>query len=340
MAGFCDIIGHESTVEHLKTAIASGHVSHAYLFVGEKGMGKKTLAMAFAKALECETLQEELSSGSLPPARIDSCGQCRSCRQAQTHNQPDIIVWKYQKDTSISVEDVRQLVDDVQIKPYSSRYKIYILPDVQKMTREAQNALLKTLEEPPQYAILLLLATSQDAMLETIRSRCVALTLRPVDSERVKRYLREKHGVDDYQADILTAFAQGNIGKAVRLATSEDFSAMLRKTVQILTHIREWGVSEIIGMIKEMEKNKDSVNDMLDLFTIWYRDILFFKATSDPDGIIFTDEVIRIREAAQKSSYDGLQTILDAIRTARIRLRANVNFDLTMELLLLTMKEN
>jgi len=348
MPGFRDIVGHESTIGHLKTAIASGHVSHAYLLVGDKGMGKRTLAEAYAEALQCETLREELDAGSLPPAAIDSCGECRSCRQAETGNQPDIIVWNYQKESSISVDDVRDLVSDIQIKPYASRYKIYILPDTQKMTKEAQNALLKTLEEPPEYAVLLLLTISQDAMLETIRSRCIVLPLRPVKPDMVKQYLMEKHGVPDYQAEIGAAFAQGNIGKAAALVTSEDFYDRLRETVRILENVRAWKVSDIISMIRSMdddrEKNKDkareSVNDMLDLFTIWYRDVLYFKATSDPDGIIFREQIVKIREAASRSSYDGIQTILDAVKTAKVRLRANVNFDLTMELLLLTMQEN
>ncbi|MDD6439725.1 MAG: DNA polymerase III subunit delta' C-terminal domain-containing protein, partial [Lachnospiraceae bacterium] len=258
----------------------------------------------------------------------------------ETNNQPDIMVWRYQKETSISVDDIRALVSDVQIKPYASRYKIYILPDAQKMTREAQNALLKTLEEPPEYAVIILLSTSRDAMLETILSRCVVLPLRPVDAAKVRSYLMDRHGVEPYQADICVAFAQGNIGRAVALATSENFYSLLERAIQILTHVKEWDVSDIVVLIRDMDRGKDVVNDILDLFSIWYRDVLLFKATRDADGIIFREQIVQIREAAQKSSYDGIQRILDAIRTAKIRLKANVSFDLTMELLLLTMKEN
>lgn len=356
MSGFRDIVGHGSTVEHLKTAIASGKVSHAYLIVGDKGMGKKTLAHAMAETLQCETLQKKLdeesenrfasesvpfaAGTSLPLAEIDACGTCRSCRQAETNNQPDIIVWRYQKETSISVDDIRGVVSDVQIKPYASRYKIYILPEAQKMTREAQNALLKTLEEPPEYAILILLSTSRDAMLETILSRCVVLPLRPVDSGTVKKYLMERHGISEDEADICSAFAQGNIGRAVALGTSDTFATLLERTLQILTHVKEWDVSDIIVLIRDMDRGKDSINDVLDLFTLWYRDVLLFKATRDVNGIIFRKQIVQVREAAQKSSYEGIQTILNAIKTAKVRLAANVSFDLTMELLLLTMKEN
>lgn len=350
MSGFRDVTGHERTIEHLKNAIASGRVSQAYLLVGDKGMGKKTIAQAFAQTLQCETLERvleqeqespgEKTSGTLPLQSIDACGMCKSCRQAETNNQPDIMVWRYQKETSISVDDIRALVSDVQIKPYASRYKIYILPDAQKMTREAQNALLKTLEEPPEYAVIILLSTSRDAMLETILSRCVVLPLRPVDAAKVRSYLMDRHGVEPYKADICVAFAQGNIGRAVALATSENFYSLLERAIQILTHVKEWDVSDIVVLIRDMDRGKDVVNDILDLFSIWYRDVLLFKATRDADGIIFREQIVQIREAAQKSSYDGIQRILDAIRTAKIRLKANVSFDLTMELLLLTMKEN
>lgn len=386
MPGFSSIVGHEKAVDHLRNAILSGRVSHAYMIVGDKGMGKRTLAEAFAETLQCETLQARLyaagagaaitenpaagapaesrgqtpasaapasavaaaggqtpspaAPASLTLSAIDSCGECRSCRQAETHNQPDIITWHYQKETSISVDDIRALVSDVQIKPYASRYKVYILPDAQKMTQQAQNALLKTLEEPPEYAVLVLLTTSRDAMLETILSRCVVLPLRPVGSGLVKQYLMDRHGIPDYQAEICEAFAQGNIGKAVSLATSDDFYQMIERTVQILTHISEWDVSDIVALIRQMDKQKDSIDDLLDLFTIWYRDVLLFKATRNADGIIFREQVVKVREAAQKSSYDGIEKIIGAIRTAKTRLRANVNFDLTMELLLLTMKEN
>ena len=362
MSGFRDIVGHESTVEPLKTAIASGKVSHAYLIVGDKGMGKRTLARAFSEALQCEDLHRKLEAENssvsadggeetsskyaagtrLPLSEIDSCGECRSCRQAETGNQPDIITWTYQKNTSISVDDIRRLVSDVYIKPYASGYKIYILPDAQKMTREAQNALLKTLEEPPEYAVLILLSTSRDSMLETVLSRCVVLPLKPVESGKVKKYLMERYGIADDSADIFTAFAQGNIGRAVSLGTSETFMPLFEKAMQILVHVKEWDVSDIIVLLRDIDRGKDAIGDTLDLFTLWYRDVLLFKATRDPDILIFRkqEQIVKIREAAQRSSYEGIQNILNAIRNARVRLSANVSFDLTMELLLLTMKEN
>ena len=150
MPGFKDIIGHKREIEHLEKAISTGKVSHAYIFSGEKGTGKLTLANAFAMALQCT------GEGEKP------CGTCHSCHQAASGNHPDIIHITHEKPNSIGVDDVRdQLVGDVQIRPYNGKYKIYIMPDAEKMTVQAQNAILKTIEEPPEYAVIILLTDNE-----------------------------------------------------------------------------------------------------------------------------------------------------------------------------------
>ena len=350
MSGFRNIYGHEKTIAHLRSAIVLDQVSHAYLISGDEGMGKKTLARAFAQTLQCENLQMEVQEMGRPAAhaapddaswkRIDACGLCGSCKQTVSGNQPDILTWSHEKVKLFSVDDARKLAEDIQIRPFSGRYKIYIVPDAQMMNVQAQNALLKTLEEPPEYAVLILLTTSTDAMLETIRSRCVLLDLKPVEDAKVRQYLMEQCEIPDYEADICVAFAQGNIGKAVSLAGSEDFRETMDRAVRILTHIRDWEMEEISAEVKALVPYKLRIDDLLDLFAVWYRDVLFFKATRQIDGIIFREQTSAVRKAARESSYEGVQMILDAIRKAKDRLRANVNFELTIELLLLAMKEN
>ena len=168
MSGFQDIVGHKQNIEHLKNAEKMNKVSHAYIFSGEKGSGKKLLANTFAELLQCE------SEGEKP------CGKCRSCRQAESGNHPDIIRITHEKPNTISVDDIReQLVGDVQIKPYQSKYKIYIVPDAEKMNVQAQNALLKTIEEPPAYAVILFLTTNASDM--------VVLLVRPLSTFVVTR---------------------------------------------------------------------------------------------------------------------------------------------------------
>lgn len=223
MPGFKQIVGHEETIRHLQTAILQEKVSHAYIFQGVPGTGKRTLADAFAAALQCDTLAEK-DRDALMPEEVNSCGECRSCHQILRHNNPDIVYVVHEKEKTISVDDIReQVVGDISIRPYNGRRKVYIIQDAQLINPQAQNALLKTLEEPPEYAVILLLTTNAGVFLDTIRSRCVLLDLKPVRDDQVMHYLMEHVEIPDYQAKLCAAFAQGSIGRAMALATSEDF---------------------------------------------------------------------------------------------------------------------
>jgi DNA polymerase-3 subunit delta' len=316
-------------IEHLKNAIAMDKVSHAYIFNGPDMSGKMMMAEAFAQTLQCEMGQNE------------PCMECRSCKQAVNRNQPDIIYVTHEKPRTISVEDIRvQVNNDIVIKPYSSKYKIYIIDEAEKMNQQAQNALLKTIEEPPAYAILILLTTNADLFLPTILSRCVTLTIKTVPDEKIKRYLMEQKKVPDYQADICVAFAQGNVGKAIQLASSEEFNELKDFVLQVIKRTREMELYEMTSAVKQITEYKLQINDFFDLMMIWYRDVLYFKATGDVNGLIFKDEVYSIKRGAEQSSYQGIETILEALQKAKTRLNANVNFELTIELLLLTIKEN
>ncbi len=329
MARFADVLGHEQTITHLKHAIQFHKVSHAYIINGEKGSGKKLLAGIFAQTLQCK-------KGGLEP-----CMECQSCKQSVSQNQPDIIRITHEKPGTISVEDIRQQLNgDILIKPYSSLYKIYIIDEAEKLTIQAQNALLKTIEEPPIYAVILLLTTNVGMLLPTIQSRCVTLHLKPVSSALIEKYLMEDLEIPDYYANICTAFAQGNVGKAKRLALSEDFKEMLSHALHLVKYISEIEVPELIEDLKRINTYKMEINDYLDLLIVWYRDVLLFKATRDADSMVFSEELISIREKARHSSYEGLERIIKALEKTKIRLNANVNFDMALELLLLTMKEN
>ena len=329
MAGFGDIIGHEQIITHLRSAIALDMVSHAYILNGPEYSGKMMLAEAFAMALQCE------GEGERP------CLECRSCRQAMDHNQPDIIYVSHEKPNTIGVDDIRtQINNDIVIKPYSSRYKVYIVDEAEKMNQQAQNALLKTIEEPPAYAVILLLTTNADSFLQTILSRCITLNLKAVKEEVIRDYLMKHYQIPDYQADVCAAFSQGNVGKAVQLASSEDFGELKASVLQLVKRLDDIDLYEFGGAIKQIGEYKLQINDYFGLITIWFRDVLYMKATNDVNGLIFKDEVYDIKRQAAKRSYQGIEIILKALDTAKLRLNANVNFDLTLELLLLTIKEN
>ncbi|MBQ2803160.1 MAG: DNA polymerase III subunit delta' [Lachnospiraceae bacterium] len=329
MAEFKDIIGQEQIKEHLQGAITSGKVSHAYIINGEKSSGKEFIAKVFAMTLQCE-------SGGCNP-----CQECHSCKQALSSNQPDIIRVTHEKPNTISVDDIRvQINNDVAIKPYSSKYKVYIVNEAEKMTVQAQNAILKTLEEPPEYAVIILLTSNVNSLLPTILSRCVVLNMKPVSDEKVRKYLMEQLQVPDYKAEVCVAFARGNIGKAKSLASSEDFENVKSEALSLLKYIQDMELHEIVSAIKKINEYKLEINDYLDIMAIWYRDVLLFKATNDANHLVFRDEIQALRRVAQRSSYEGIETVIEALEKAKNRLNANVNFDLTMELLLLDIKEN
>ena len=329
MANYSDIIGHEDIVKHFKSSIELGKISHAYILNGEKGSGKKTLAAVVAKSLQCES------------GEADPCGTCKSCLQAESGNQPDIIWVTHEKPNVISVDEIRtQILNDIELKPYSSRYKIYIVPDAQLMNTQAQNAILKTLEEPPEYAIIMLLTNNVDKFLPTIISRCIVLNFRPVEPLHMVDYLVNQIGIDREKARFCTDFAQGNLGKAVRLAISPDYNEIKEDSLRLLRRIQDMDMDEIIQAVRNMGKYKLDITDYIDIMTKWFRDLLMVKISNSPNKLIFKDEFSVMKKQASHVSYEGLEEILQALDKLKIRLEANVNFDIAMELMLLTMKEN
>ena len=329
MYGYSGLIGQEDLVSVLKNVVSEDRVSHAYIIQGEKGSGKGLLAHLFAMGIQCEKDYSE------------PCMECESCTKAIRGNHPDIITVHHEKPETISVEDIRrQVVDDVQIKPFSYPHKVYIIHDAHKMTVQAQNALLKTLEEPPEYAVLILTAENAEALLPTVRSRCVILSMRPVCDGDVASYLMREMKMPDYQAEIYAALARGNIGRAIEMVRSESFAEKMSESLRYLADSKEITPETRMDLVKRIADDKRGISDYLDIFTLWFRDVLYLKATNEPDGLIFREEHRNISRRASLSSYEGLQIIIDAIDKTKTRLAANVNAELALELLFLTIWEN
>lgn len=327
MFSFSEIVGHEQIKEHMQAAIRDKKPFHAYLFQGEEGVGKEALARTFAAGLQCQS-----ESTDKP------CKECVSCRQMESGNQPDVI-WVTREKASLGVDEIReQLCNTMDIKPFSSPYKIYLVPEAEKMTEAAQNALLKTIEEPPEYGIVILMTSNISALLPTIQSRCLTMEFRPLSTAVVESYVKEHCQVPDYQARASAAFAQGNLGKAMRYAKSEDFIERKDHIISLLRHVEQMDLSEMLAVIKDLGTRKDEVRDYIDLMVLWYRDVLLFKATKDINQLLFQDESSYISREASHRSYEKIEEILQAFEKAKVRLRANVNFDITMELMLLTLK--
>ncbi|MBR6231366.1 MAG: DNA polymerase III subunit delta' [Lachnospiraceae bacterium] len=326
--GYDGVIGHEDVIAGLKEAVLSGKVAHAYIFNGEAGSGKKYIAKRFAMALLCEEKSGE------------PCMECKSCKMTLSGNHPDIIFVKHEKTASVGVDEIRkQVVEDIEIRPYCSDKKIYVIPEASKMTPQAQNALLKTLEEPPEYAYIFLLADNPDILLPTILSRCVMINLRPLPDEVIEQYLMTNMAVPSYDAKLQARFALGNLGRAKRIASAGDFDDKLRESLRFLRNSKDMDTISRMEFDKKIAADKQGVCDYLDIFTLWFRDVLYFKASNDLDGIIFQNEQKSIKERAAVSSYEGIMKILEAIDAAKARLKANVNPELVLELLFLTIWE-
>lgn len=328
MQSFSNMIGQNAVKAHLQKSLQTGKVSHAYIFYGEKGSGKKSLADLYARALQCE------SGGDEP------CNQCTSCKQAFHHNQPDIIYVQHEKPAIISVDEIRRQVNNsIAIKPYSSNRKIYIIDEAEKMNVQAQNALLKTLEEPPSYAVIILLTTNLEGMLQTIRSRCVTLTMKPVSDKEIQRYLMKEVQIPDYKAGVCAAFARGNVGRAMELAVSAEFEELKEETLQLMQQLQDKSLSDLAAFAKTKADKNSNTEAFLELLQMWYRDVLLYKATGGTGQLIFGEDVSHIKKMAVKCTYEGLNRMLNSIEEARTRLAGNVNAELTLEWLLLVAQE-
>lgn len=316
---------------YLQSALRTGSLSHACILTGDPGSGKKMLARTTAAALLCENLQTA-EDGTCEP-----CGQCLSCLQMESGSHPDVQVLEREKPTSIGVGEIRRIRSDLQVLPYRGSHKVVIIPDAQLMTAQAQNALLKTLEEPPAYAVLLLLSEGTENFLPTVLSRCITLGLRPVTETAVEQIL-VRRGIAPEQARVCARFSGGSVGKALQLAENEESAGARDRAVELLRQIEKADASSVIEMAGSLNTPEETAA-FLDLLDIWYRDVLVLKSTGDPDRLIFTGELQYIKDAADTLSYGTLQRISNARAAAGRRLKARVNTELVLELLLLQIRQ-
>ena len=314
----------------MQNALRTGRLSHAYILNGSRGAGKRTLARTFAAAIECESPVEE-------DGLIEPCGLCRSCLQIQSGNQPDVQVWPREKPPRYSVKDIRSFRPDTAIRPYASPRKIYILEDAHNLGVQAQNALLKTLEEPPSYAVFLLLSESIDNFLPTVLSRCVVIQVRPVAETEAAAWLTENRQIPAPRARLLARFSGGSIGKALLLSEDEVFPEVREKTLALLRQIPDLDASALRRAAEDLS-GQDRMEEVMDLILTWLRDVLVFKNTGTGRGLIFEEEVQYIRYIAERLSYAGAGRVLEAAETAARRRSAGVNSTLTMEMLLLSIR--
>ena len=327
MYTFREIWGNASMVEQLKQAASRDRVSHAYLFVGGAGAGKRLIANTFAKALQCTAIHGE-----------KPCGVCKSCQAFDGGNHPDIIYVRGEK-KNLLVDDIReQILETVDLKPYHYDKKIYIIEKADTMNVQAQNALLKTLEEPPAHVRFLLLAERTEAFLQTILSRVVTMKLRPLSEREIAEYLMKKAFLSEEESFVYAAYAQGRIGQALELIEDESFRQMRQDILEKLEALPSMPEGEAYLLAKELEVYKNDLR-FLDIMELWYRDLLAAKSLREERYLIQKDKKDAIFRLA-KEPAEALAKKAHAVREARKRLAQNANFRLTMEVMLMECKEN
>ena len=325
MFTFEEIRGNTPLVEQLRRSAASGRSSHAYLFLGGAGAGKRLIANTFAKALQCE--------GEKRP-----CDSCKSCHAFNHGNHPDVIYFQPLKNgKTYTIEDVReQLLETVDLKPFQYEKKIYIIEKADTLNIQSQNALLKTLEEPPAHVVFLLLAERAETFLPTILSRVVVMKIRPLSAETIADYLMQAGHLAE-ESHILSAYAQGRIGQALELVEDEGFREMRQDILGKLEALPSMSEGDAYLLAKDLEGYKNDLR-FLDIMELWYRDLLTAKSLREEGYLIQRDKKDAIFRAAKEPAA-LLAKKAAAVRTARMRLAQNANFRLTMEVMLMDLKE-
>jgi len=326
MLSFGNILGNEHVLKILQNAVSHGNPSHAYILDGAPGMGKKLISEVFAKALQCE------HAGDKP------CNLCASCRGVNSGNHPDIIYIRPAKTKSLGVSDVREQISrQTDTGPYKYKHKIFIIEDAHQMTTQAQNALLKTLEEPPGFAVFLLLTTATNTLLPTVLSRAVVLNLRPLPQHVVKAYLTQNLYIEDATASFFSTYAQGNIGLAQQISQSESFAQMRNDTLAIVENIENGGIKHVIQSAAKLELYKNDISICLKLLSLFYRDVLAYK-TCGQAHVLQQDKLTLITTKAETLPVEKLHKNINAIEHAHSNLAANANFGLAIEIMLLSLQ--
>jgi len=306
---FDNIIGQDFAKKYLTNSIKKNKINHAYMFEGIDGIGKRKFSQELSKILlDIENIE----------------------------NSPDYINI-YPDGNSIKIAQIRKLQTDIIVKPHK-KYKIYIINQAESMTIEAQNALLKTLEEPPEYAIIILITSNKEALLDTIKSRCEIIKFLPISILDLNNYLINK-GIDKNRAQLLSTFARGSIEKAIELSESSDF-AIMRDDIQTYIEIMlDKDIIDILEIPTSMEKYKKDIMSILDMIINYFRDMMLLKEKVDKSMIINIDRLTFIQNMSKKITYSQVSKIIDIIEDIKIKIRSNCNFNISIQVMALNIYE-
>ncbi len=312
---FNHIIGHEMVCDKLRHSIKSGRSVSAYLLSGVPGIGKKTIAHAFAAALLCES-----------PADGQACGLCPSCRLFASESHPDLLTLTIPEDKkTIGIEAVREkIIKEASIRPFHSARKVFIIEDGDILTTEAQNALLKILEEPPAYAVFLILSTASGQLLETIRSRCLKLQLNPLPLKLTSDYFEALSGYSSEEKALAAAFSQGIIGKGLKILTDENYHQLYEDTLTHLAALPKSG-SAFVDFEQFLTQNKEQIHEVIDFMLMFLRDAFRTGITQNAD-LICADRKDAVSAFSLSCQTAAITRMMEAVITFRKRLLRNAGF--------------
>ncbi|MBC7264509.1 MAG: DNA polymerase III subunit delta' [Chloroflexi bacterium] len=316
------IVGHEWAVALLSHSAKNGHPAHAYLLVGPSHIGKTTLALNYAQALNC--------LGSDVP-----CGHCLACRKIERGVHPDVRLME-PEGSVLKIDQVRALQHEVSLSPFEGRWRVYILPEFHRATTEAANCLLKTLEEPPPRVVIILTALRIEMLLPTVVSRCQVLSLRPLSLSQVQEAL-EAREVAPEAAVLLAHLSGGRIGWAIMAASNPALVERRARYLEMLENALERGRTYRMQMADQLSQHPENLPDILEMWLSWWRDVMLLSGGCKEEDIANLDRIMVLRQQAKRTGVKVARSAIQTLCATADRLEHNVNPRLAMEALLLSL---
>lgn len=326
---FDQIWGQEKAIAVLRNALRNGRLAHAYLFIGPEGVGKRLTALTLVKASNCQS----------PPEPAESCEKCSSCIKVNTSNHADVIRLEPEGEV-IKIGQIRDMQKRLRFRPMEGGRRACILDSADRLTDEASNALLKMLEEPPQETHLFLITSRPHRLLPTILSRCQWLKFKPLSAAHIAQILQKAHGLDQEKAQFYASLAGGSVGQAEALSNRVDFQKRL-DWLQVFSTLPQKTTEEIFELCERMAKEEEEIQDLLELWKIWVRDLVVFKSAGEDSKqrLINHDLGSEVAQEAKKSSLDQLDGIFHLISEVQDSLALNANRQLALETLMLEIRK-
>ena len=319
-----NLTGHEWAVDMLKKHVTNGTTRHAYLFSGPPGLGRRTLALRFAQALNC---QSPISAG-IP------CGQCRDCQQIESMRHADLsVVQADSEGGTLKVDQIREVRKTLTYKPYQSKYRVALFLRFHEANDNAANALLKTLEEAPSYAVLILTADNPEQLLPTILSRCEVLRLRPLKVEDVQEDL-ENRGIETRRAKLIAHISGGRPGYARRLAGDDLLLEKRDECLNDLLTLLPAARVEKFKYAEQLSKDKDAMRQAILFWMSYWRDVMLRTAQAS-SPLVNVDRNVEIEDLASRMDLPSARKVVGGLEEALEKMEKNVNSRMLAEVLLL-----